>query len=86
MKKALPKRASVVIIGGGIQGLSVAFNLIEQGERDILILDAGYWQGGASGRNGTLIRPGFASAAWTELFVLTVKEWETWSRRLGYAP
>ncbi|RAX37866.1 NAD(P)/FAD-dependent oxidoreductase [Rhizobium tropici] len=83
MTKPLPKRASVIIIGGGIQGLSVAFNLIEKGERDILVLDAGYWQGGASGRNGTLIRPGFASLAWTELFVLTVNEWKTWSKRLG---
>ncbi|TCQ02801.1 heterotetrameric sarcosine oxidase beta subunit [Rhizobium sp. PP-F2F-G36] len=83
MSKPLPKHASVVIIGGGIQGLAIAFNLVEQGQRDILVLDAGYWQGGASGRNGTLIRPGFASEAWTELFVLTVKEWESWSKRLG---
>lgn len=83
MTAPLPERASVVIIGGGIQGLSVAFNLIEQGERDILVLDAGYWQGGASGRNATLIRPGFASVAWTEFFLLTVKEWESWSKRLG---
>ena len=80
---ALPKRASVVIIGGGIQGLSCAFNLAELGQRDILVLDAGYWQSGASGRNGTLIRPGFASMAWTELFKLTVEEWGTWSKRLG---
>lgn len=79
----LPKRASVVIIGGGVQGLSIAFNLVEQGQKDILVLDAGYWQGGASGRNGTLIRPGFASVAWTEFFVLTVNEWRTWSKRLG---
>lgn len=79
----LPARAAVVIIGGGVQGLSVAFNLVEQGERDILVLDAGYWQGGASGRNGTLIRPGFASVAWTELFKLTVEEWKSWSKRLG---
>ncbi|MBJ6135171.1 FAD-binding oxidoreductase [Ochrobactrum sp. Q0168] len=83
MSNSLPKRASVVIIGGGVQGLSVAFNMIEQGQRDILVLDAGYWQGGASGRNGTLIRPGFASVAWTELFVLTVNEWQSWSKRLG---
>lgn len=83
MNKPLPNRASVVIIGGGVQGLSVAFNLIERGQKDILVLDAGYWQGGASGRNGTLIRPGFASMAWTELFILTVDEWKTWSKRLG---
>jgi len=79
----LPARAAVVIIGGGIQGLSCAFNLIEHGQRNIVVLDAGYWQGGASGRNGTLIRPGFASVAWTELFALSVREWQSWSQRLG---
>lgn len=83
MNRRLPNKASVVIIGGGVQGLSVAFNLIELGQKDILVLDAGYWQGGASGRNGTLIRPGFASEAWTALFALTLAEWKTWSKRLG---
>lgn len=80
---ALPQSASTVIIGGGIQGLSAAFNLAEMGQSGITVLDAGYWQGGASGRNGTLIRPGFSSQAWCELFKLTVDEWASWSRRLG---
>jgi len=79
----LPSRAGIVIIGAGVQGLACAFNLIERGQRDIVVLDAGYWQGGASGRNGTLIRPGFASFAWTDLFALSVCEWQSWSRRLG---
>lgn len=79
----LPTSASTVIIGGGIQGLSAAFNLAEMGKSGIVVLDAGYWQGGASGRNGTLIRPGFSSVAWSELFHLTVEEWKTWSKRLG---
>lgn len=79
----LPTSASTVIIGGGIQGLSLAFNLAERGQKGIVVLDAGYWQGGASGRNGTLIRAGFSSTAWSELFKLTLDEWQTWSKRLG---
>lgn len=80
---ALPKDASTLIIGGGIQGLSLAFNLAERGQKGIVVLDAGYWQGGASGRNGTLIRAGFASTEWSELFKLTLAEWQSWSKRLG---
>ena len=60
-------KASAAIIGGGIQGLMLAFCLAERGMRDIVVVDAGYWQGGASGRNGTLVRPGFSSpeaASW----------------------
>ncbi len=80
----LPKRAEVVIVGGGIQGLCCAFYLTTFGIRDILVLDAGYWQGGASGRNGTLIRPGFASLEWTRLFQFSRNEWAGLSRKLGH--
>jgi sarcosine oxidase, subunit beta len=80
----LPKRAAVVIVGGGVQGLSCAFNLASLGVRDIVVLDASYWQGGASGRNGTLIRPGFRGPEWTGLFELSWREWTGLSRRLGH--
>lgn len=83
MMGQLPRTASAVIVGGGIQGLSLAFNLADLGIKDIVVLDAGYWQGGASGRNGTLIRPGFAGPEWTGLFELSWREWTTLSRRLG---
>jgi sarcosine oxidase, subunit beta len=78
----LPAKAKVIIIGGGIQGLSIAYNLARLGERDVLVLDAGYFQGGASGRNGTLIRGGFMSDAWTGLFALANRRWIELSKRL----
>ncbi|WP_141259983.1 NAD(P)/FAD-dependent oxidoreductase [Komagataeibacter diospyri] len=81
---ALPKSASVVIVGGGMQGLSCAINLALLGIRDIVVLDAGYWQGGASGRNGCLIRPGFGGHDWTRLFELSWREWTTLSQKLGH--
>ena len=82
--RALPPRASIAIIGGGIQGLSIAFNLAALGERDVVVLDAGYFQGGASGRNGTLIRGGFMSDAWTALFSLANRRWLELSKRLRH--
>jgi sarcosine oxidase, subunit beta len=78
----LPSSADVVIIGGGIQGLALAFNLAERGVGQVLVLDAGYFQGGASGRNGTLIRGGFMSDAWTALFSLANRRWIELSKRL----
>jgi heterotetrameric sarcosine oxidase beta subunit len=77
-------KASVAIVGGGIQGLMLAFCLAERGLRDIVVLDAGYWQGGASGRNGTLVRPGFSSPEWTRLFGHSHRLWLGLSRRLGH--
>jgi sarcosine oxidase subunit beta len=77
-------KAAVAIIGGGIQGLMLAFCLTERGIRDIKVLDAGYWQGGASGRNGTLVRPGFSTPEWTGLFSHSQQLWRSLSRRLGH--
>jgi sarcosine oxidase subunit beta len=84
MAKGRDAKAAVVIIGGGIQGLMLAFCLSERGLRHVTVLDAGYWQGGASGRNGTLVRPGFSSPEWTELFSHSQRLWSGLSRRLGH--
>jgi sarcosine oxidase subunit beta len=84
MSADLPNRASVLIVGGGVQGLACAFNLADYGIRDILVLDAGYWQGGASGRNGSLIRGGFSTPEWTNLFAYSNEQWAGLSRRLGH--
>lgn len=79
----LPRQASVVIVGAGIQGLALAFNLAELKVNNILVLDAGYWQGGASGRNGTLIRGAFSSPEWTRFFAHSNRLWLGLSKRLG---
>lgn len=79
---SLPNRSEIVVIGAGIQGLLLAFNLADRGKTDILVLDAGYWQGGSSGRNGTLVRGGFSSPEWTGLFQHSVEQWKGLSARL----
>ena len=79
----LPRRATTVIVGGGIQGLMLAFCLAERGSTDTVVLDAGYWQGGASGRNGTMVRGGFASQEWTRFFGRSLELWIGLSKRLG---
>ncbi len=38
-KSALPDRAKIVIIGGGVGGTSVAYHLAELGEKDVVLLD-----------------------------------------------
>src|SRR5205823_4726178 len=49
-------RAQIVIIGGGIMGLALAYNLTRRGVTDIVVLEKGYLCHGASGRNGGGVR------------------------------
>ncbi len=56
----LPDRARVVIVGGGIMGVGLAYNLCRRGDTDVVLLERGYLNAGASGRNGGGVR-----AQWT---------------------
>lgn len=59
--RALPEEARVVVIGAGIMGLSIAYNLARFGVDRILVLDRSYLCGGASGRNGGGVRAQWSS-------------------------
>jgi sarcosine oxidase subunit beta len=48
MNRALPERASVVVIGGGVIGVSTAFHLAEAGVDDVLLLDGASFGSGST--------------------------------------
>lgn len=51
--KALPKDADYVIIGSGISGAAIAYNLLEKKPNSsVLMLEARQASSGATGRNG----------------------------------
>lgn len=52
--------ADVVVVGAGYLGLTTALRLAERG-RDVVLLEAGRVGGGASGRNGGFVLPGFTA-------------------------
>jgi sarcosine oxidase subunit beta len=89
----LPARADVVIVGGGIMGLALAWNLARRGVRDVVVLEAGYLNAGASGRNGggvraqwstpTMIRLARRSLALIARFATELGV-NVWFRRGGY--
>ncbi len=47
--------ASVVIIGGGIQGTSIAYHLAQRGVRDVVLIEADIVGSGSSGRSAAMI-------------------------------
>jgi len=74
----------VVIIGGGVQGLSLAYNLAKRGMQRIAVLEKSYIGSGASGRNGEMIRSAFGSEEWIRLFDRSLQLWETLSDELDF--
>lgn len=52
----MKKSASVVIIGGGISGCSIAYNLASKGLKDIVVIEKNYICSGSTGRCGAGVR------------------------------
>jgi sarcosine oxidase subunit beta len=89
----LPARASVVIVGGGIMGLGLAYNLCKRGQTDVVLLERGYLTGGASGRNGGGVRAQWTTPTMIRLAKRSLEIGDrfaaemginTWFRRGGY--
>ena len=80
----MKKKYDVVIVGGGVQGLSLAYNLAKGGLHKVAVLEKSYIGSGASGRNGEMIRSAFASEEWIRLFDKSLRIWETLSGELDF--
>ena len=82
-REPLPERANVVIVGGGIMGLALAWNLAGLGERDVLVLERGYLCEGASGRNGGGVRAQFTTPSHIELAKESIDFMARFAQELG---
>jgi sarcosine oxidase subunit beta len=57
----LREHAEIVIVGGGVMGLSIAYQLARRGLTDVVVIERGYLAEGASGRNGGGVRMQWSS-------------------------
>ena len=89
----LPERADVVIVGGGVLGLSLAYQLTLRGVRDVVVLERSYLNSGASGRNGGGVRAQWSTPTMVRLGLRSLQLFRTfagetgvnvWFRRGGY--
>ena len=79
----LPERARVVIVGGGIMGLALAWGLARRGVTDVVVLERGYLLEGASGRNGGGVRMQWTTAPFIELARASIEFMKRFAQELG---
>ena len=79
----LPSRARIVIVGGGIMGLSTAYHLAKAGITDVVVVERGYLNAGASGRNGGGIRSQWATEGNVALMQESVAMCRAFAQELG---
>ena len=80
--RPLPSAADVIVIGAGIMGLAIAYELARlPGERSIVVLDESYLCGGASGRNGGGVRAQWSDELSVQLMRESLGEFRAFARR-----
>ncbi|HEU4403061.1 MAG TPA: FAD-binding oxidoreductase, partial [Candidatus Polarisedimenticolia bacterium] len=63
----MARKAEIVIIGGGIQGASLAYHLARRGMTDVVVLEKETLASGCSGRTGGMIRQHYSTPLVTEI-------------------
>jgi len=75
----------VVIIGGGVNGLSLAHNLAaHHGITNVAVLDANYIGSGGSGRNTQVIRANYNTPENVPLYKASLAIWRSLSQELDF--
>ncbi len=83
MTDAAPDRASVVVIGGGVIGLSAAYHLAASGVRDVVLVERDEFGSGSTCKAAGGVRAQFSDAVNIELGLRSLRTFETFREEFG---
>jgi len=82
----LPSRAEVIIIGGGIIGVSIAYYLAKKGLGEVVLLERGMMGEGATGKCAGGIRTQFSTEINIRFSLLSLKVFQGFQAEFGVDP
>lgn len=77
------RTADIVIVGAGVMGASIAFQLAQRKAGRILVLDKDHVASGGSGRSSALIRMHYSFPAEVQLALVSLRMFEHWQEVVG---
>src|SRR6266511_475647 len=80
----LPRTAGVVVIGGGGNGASTAFQLTRRGVRNVVLLERRQLGAGASGKSGALVRCHYTNPHEARLTYESLQVFRNWNDEVGH--
>jgi sarcosine oxidase subunit beta len=78
------KDASVVIVGGGVIGTSIAFHLAEAGVEDVLLLERGELGSGSTAKGAGGVRAMFSDELNVRIALRSLDAWGAFGERPGW--
>jgi sarcosine oxidase, subunit beta len=83
MTTQLPDRADVVVIGGGVMGLSTAYQLAAAGVRDVVLVEKAEHGSGSTCKAAGGVRAQFSDVVNIELGLRSLRSFETFAETFG---
>ena len=83
-RRALPRHASVVIVGGGAIGTSILFHLCEAGVEDAVLLERDQLASGSTGKAAGGVRAQFSDELNIRIAQRSIRAFEDFARRPGW--
>jgi sarcosine oxidase, subunit beta len=77
------RTADAVVIGGGVNGASVAFHLAKAGMTDVMLLERWHLAAGATGKSGALVRMHYTNEPETRLAFESLPYFQHWGDMVG---
>ena len=79
----MSRRASAVIIGGGVTGASIAFHLAASGMRDVLVLERRTLASGGTGRSVGIVRQLYPTRETSQMVVRSLHVFQRFRQAVG---
>lgn len=83
MQRKLPQHADVVVVGGGIMGTSIAWQLASRGAGKVVVLERSIVGAGSSGRTGALLRQHYTNTHEALLAARSLDVFRNWAEIVG---
>ena len=79
----MDRTADVVVIGGGINGCTTAFQLATRGVKRVVLVDKGHIAGGPTGRSSGIVRQHYSQETLAAMARDSVKVWTHFADVVG---
>ncbi|NBB75531.1 MAG: FAD-dependent oxidoreductase [Bacteroidetes bacterium] len=83
LSPAVTETADVVIIGGGIMGVSIALHLVQDGVENVVLLEKEHLGAGSSGKSGAILRQHYSREASIRMARESLQFYRTFGARYG---
>src|SRR5436190_1827410 len=77
------KTADVVVIGGGINGSSIAYRLARDGVKNVVLIEKGHIASGPTGRSSGIVRQHYTNPTLAKMAFDSIAVFENFAGEIG---